>query len=89
MPTEAIETLAQLGAAGLMGFLWIWERTHSRQREQQLSDAHKLLMEQRESLQVLCELVRQNTRAIERFEQVQVGLEHVLERISQTINHAA
>ncbi len=60
------EALAQFGAAGLMGFLWVWERLHSRLREQQLSQAHDRLTAQRESLDALCELVRESTRATER-----------------------
>ena len=54
-----VETLAQFGVAGLMGLLWVWERMHSRRREQQLSDAHQRLMMSDRQLEVLIRLVQQ------------------------------
>lgn len=61
-----------------IGLLWVWERMHSRRRERQLSEAHDRILGQRESLDVLCELVRQSTRATERFERTLVELDRLL-----------
>jgi len=74
MPTDFITSLTQFGVAGLMGVLWVWERTLSRRRDQQLNDTHERLMRERDALRVLIGLVRRNTEAIERFERTQERL---------------
>jgi C4-dicarboxylate-specific signal transduction histidine kinase len=83
------DALAQFGAAGLMGALWVWERLHSRLREQQLSQAHDRLTAQRESLDALCELVRESTRATERCAGAIAALEAALRRINQPLAEAS
>lgn len=70
MPEELIQPLAQFGVAGLMGVLWVWERTFSRKRESELSEAHARLLAQQQEVGVIVELVRRNTEAFERFSQV-------------------
>ncbi len=80
MPTEFITSLTQFGVAGLMGVLWVWERTLSRRRDQQLNETHSRLMRERDALRVLIRLVRRNTEAIERFERTQEKLVRMLER---------
>ena len=81
MPTEIdfITSLTQFGVAGLMGVLWVWERTLSRKRDQQLNETHARLMQERDALRVLIRLVRRNTEAIERFERTQERLTRALE----------
>jgi hypothetical protein len=81
MTDAMIQQLTQFGVAGLMGVLWVWERLHSRKRDQQLSEAHEALVEDRERLGEVVELVRRNTSAIERFAQTQVRLQELLERM--------
>lgn len=78
---DVIEPLTQMGVAGLMGMLWIWERWMSRKREQQLAEAHQRLMSQRDQLRILIRLVHRNTTAIGRFEQTQGRLIHLLENL--------
>jgi phage-related minor tail protein len=80
-----IESLTQFGTAGLMGALWLWERTHSRKRERQLSEAHRKLIDTDRQLCVLVRLVRQNTRALMGFENAQRRLCQLLEDISHEI----
>ena len=81
MPNEIdlITSLTQFGVAGLMGVLWVWERTLSRKRDQQLNETHERLMQERDALRVLIRLVRRNTEAIERFERTQERLTRALE----------
>jgi hypothetical protein len=74
--------LVQFGVAGLMGVLWVWERMHSRRREEQLSQTHQRLLEQDRQLSVFTEMVRQNTRAIVEFERVQRRMCEILQEIS-------
>lgn len=78
-----IESMAQFGAAGLMGTLWVWERIYSRKREQELSQAHRQLMKQQQELQVLIDIAQRNTAAIERFEQTQARLTELIERLAE------
>ena len=63
--------VTQLGVAGLMGALWWWERRYSRQREDQLTQAHEAFMGQREHLHVLLEALEGNTKVIAEFSAVQ------------------
>ncbi|MCC7193374.1 MAG: hypothetical protein IT444_11385 [Phycisphaeraceae bacterium] len=81
MPAEMMQQLAQFGVAGLMGVLWVWERLHSRRREEQLSEAHERILSERQELHEMVELVRRNIGAIERFEQTQTRLQQLLERM--------
>ena len=82
MISESIEPIAQLGAAGVMGAMWLWERLLSRRRESQINQAHERLMREREQFDLLVRLVRRNTRAIERFSRTQEHLKQILERMS-------
>ena len=66
-----VQSAAQLGIAGLMGMLWWWERRCSRQREDQLTEAHQEILSQREHLQPLLEALQGNTRVIAEFTTVQ------------------
>lgn len=89
MPVDAIQPLTQFGVAGLMGLLWVWERLMSRKREAQLNEAHIHLRSQHHELCVLVKLVRQNTRAIVRFDQTQLQLKELLEKMHHDIDHHA
>jgi hypothetical protein len=59
-----IEQLTNLGVAGLMGMMWLWERRTSRVREQQIDEAHARIMADRVMLDQLMDLVKQNTEAM-------------------------
>lgn len=83
MSPESIEPLAQFGAAGVMGAMWLWERMLSRRREAQINQAHDRLMREREQFDLLIRLVRRNTRAIEHFSRTQDQLKQILERMHQ------
>jgi len=82
-----VEALAQFGVAGLMGMLWIWERTHSRRREQQLTESHHALVERDQRLVMLCRLIRANTRALVEFERTQKRLADLLEGMNHDAKH--
>ncbi len=75
------EVFLQFGVAGLMGALWVWERMHSRRREEQLTAAHEKLLKREQELDVLTDMVRQNTEALVGFERSQKRMCDVLERI--------
>jgi hypothetical protein len=63
----AVSELTSFGAAGLMGAMWLWERNTSRNREEQLDDAHQRIISDRIQLDVLVEIVQQNTQAMARL----------------------
>jgi hypothetical protein len=63
----AVEGLTSFGAAGVMGAMWLWERRMSRQREQQLDEAHARIVSDRVSLEQLISVVRQNAEAMTRL----------------------
>ena len=80
MPPDALNQLTSLGAAGVMGAMWLWERLTSRQRDQQLDEAHARILADRVSIDQLMEVVRDNTQALTRLIDTQQQLLRALER---------
>ena len=80
MPDLIIESLANLGAAGLVGLLWVWERATSRRREQQLDESHQLLRDKQQQLDTMVRLVRRNTLAMARIDRTHAQLCRLIER---------
>ena len=77
---EIMPDLTSLGAAGLMGAMWLWERRTSQKREQQLDDAHARIMGDGVQLDQLIGVVRQNAEAISRLCTTQDQLLRQLDR---------
>jgi hypothetical protein len=77
---DALGQLTSLGAAGIMGAMWLWERRTSRTRDQQLDEAHERVMGDRVSLEQLIEVVRGNAEAMTRLTAVQDQLMRTMER---------
>ena len=65
--SPAIDQLTSFGVAGMMGVMWLWERRTSRQREQQIDEAHARIMADRIQLDQLIDVVKQNTEAMTRL----------------------
>ena len=63
--------LTNLGAAGLMGAMWLWERRTSQKREQQLDEAHSRILADRVQLEQLIDVVQQNAAAFSRLSAIQ------------------
>ena len=68
-----LSNLPSLGAAGLMGAMWLWERRTNQKREAQLDEAHARIMSDRVLLDELMRVVKQNTEAITRLMQTSAG----------------
>jgi hypothetical protein len=66
-----VTDFTSFGAAGLMGAMWLWERRTSRQREQQLDEAHARILSDRVALDQLIDVVKQNAEALSRLSAVQ------------------
>jgi hypothetical protein len=60
----SLDQFTNLGMAGVMGAMWLWERRTSRVREQQIDEAHARILADRVMLEELMDVVRQNTEAI-------------------------
>ena len=69
--TQVLAPLAQFGAAGLIAAMWVIERRAASRREAQLEEAHSRLLEQREQLTALIDVVSGNTRAMTALETTQ------------------
>ncbi len=78
--TDALPQLTSFGAAGVMGAMWLWERRTSRQRDQQLDEAHTRIVGDRVQLDQLIEVVRGNAEAMTRLATVQDQLIRTLEK---------
>lgn len=77
---EALSQLTNLGAAGVMGAMWLWERRNSQKRDQQLDDAHTRILSDRVQLDELIEVVKTNAEAITRLSNLHDQLLRTLER---------
>ena len=77
----ALDQLTSLGAAGIMGAMWLWERRTSRQREQQIDEAHTRILSDRVQLDQLISVVKQNSEAFARFSAAQ---EQLLRELNST-----
>ena len=64
LQASPIDQLTNLGVAGVMGAIWLWERRTSRVREEQIGEAHARIMADRVMLDQLMEVVRRNTEAL-------------------------
>lgn len=69
-----IDDFTSLGAAGIMGLMWLWERRNSQKREQQIDDAHQRILADRVQLEQLIMVVRQNAEAVTRLTTTQEQL---------------
>jgi len=78
LASPEVLNITQFGIAGLMGVLWWWERRYSRQREEQLTQSHDKILQQREHLQVLVDALEGNTKVIAEFTAVQEEILHTI-----------
>ncbi|MGC4030759.1 MAG: hypothetical protein QM754_03270 [Tepidisphaeraceae bacterium] len=63
----ALETIPSLGAAGLIGAMWLWERRQSAQREKQLDDAHARILADKVQMDALIDLVQHSTETLSKL----------------------
>lgn len=89
MDAEIMSALTQFGAAGLICWMWLVERRASAERERQITEAHKAIIEQRDERDGLIEVVRENTKALAMLEGSQRELIGAIERLgTRTDRHA-
>jgi hypothetical protein len=83
MPTELLPALAQLGAAGLIGWMWLTERRAAAERDEQVREAHAAILDERPRLEVLLRALDANTRAITALEIGQRQLARIIRSDAQ------
>ena len=81
MDAEIMGSLTQFGVAGLVCWMWLAERRASVERERQITETHRVLMQQAEERDGLVEVVRDNTRAMTALETGQRELVAAIERL--------
>lgn len=69
MPTDfpLLDNISSLGAAALIGTMWLWERRQSSAREKQLDDAHARIMSDGVKLEALMDLVQKSTETLSKL----------------------
>ncbi len=85
--TAPFSDLASLGAAGIMGTMWLWERRNSRQRDEQLTDSHDRITRDEQRLSSLIEVVEHNTEALTRFTETQTHVQTALTDLREEIKN--
>ncbi len=91
MEQDLLNLVSQFGAAGLIGWMWLSERRHTAKREQQLTEAHDRIGEQRIALDQLLSVIAENTRAVASLEAGQRALLSLLESMHSaktTVNNS-
>lgn len=89
MPPDLTAALAQCGAAGLIGWMWLAERRAAAARDRQLSQLHDRLIQERLSLSTLVSVVRDNTRALSALESGQRAIASAMDRLARRIHASA
>ena len=82
-----LNDLTSLGAAGVMGAMWLWERRTSRLREEQLTHSHERIRRDEQRLGRLIEVVEHNTAAMARFSETQRAVREALADLRQEIRN--
>jgi len=85
MDTQIAALLAQFGAAGLMGWMWLAERRTAALRDKQLSDLHDRLMQERTNATALFSVLADNTRALTALEIGQRDVAAAIERLTGSL----
>lgn len=81
-----LPALAQFGAAGLIGWMWLTERRAAAHRERQLDEAHRRIESDRQALGALVRLVEESARALTGLERQQRELSSAIERLNRTLS---
>lgn len=82
MEADMASVAAQLGAAGLIGWMWLTERRAGAVREKQLAEAHDRLVAERTSLEVILRTIENSTRVLSALEVGQRQLLDLLGRMA-------
>lgn len=79
--------LTSLGAAGVMGAMWLCERKMNRTRDEQLTQSHQRILRDEQRLEQLMEVVEQNSRIITHFTRMQHDLCDTIRHLMEEQRH--
>lgn len=79
--------LASLGAAGLMGMMWLWERRQSYARDRQIREAHGRILRDEQRLAKLTQVVEQSTAALTRMNETQRMMADALRELTREVHY--
>ena len=82
-----VTDITSMGAAGVMGAMWLWERRASAQRERELTESHERIKRDEQRLDKLTRVVEQATAAITKFEQTQQEMAGLIKHLLKEIHH--
>ena len=82
-----IPDIASLGAAGLMGMMWLWERRQSYARDRQIREAHERILRDEQRLAKLTQVVEQSTAALTRMNESQRMMADALRELTREIHY--
>jgi hypothetical protein len=78
---ELAAAVAQFGTAGLIGWMWLSERRGASERDRQITELHQRIVQERASLDLVVNAVKDNTRALASLEAGQRALLMVFSRL--------
>ena len=79
--TDILTQFANLGAAGIIGMMWIAERKSSNKKDAQLSQSHNLILQKQDHIRCLTNVIKDNTTAITRLNETQKHQTSLLEQL--------
>lgn len=80
---EVVAVLTQMGAAGLIGLMWLVERRSSSERERKMAALQERILSDKEELGVLLTALDSNTRAMVSLENGQRRLIEIVESLER------
>lgn len=78
---EVLSSLTQFGTAGLVACMWLVERRAASERERQLTEAHRRIVDDRVQVGALMDVVKENTRAVGAMEAGQRAILALVDRL--------
>jgi len=88
MQPEITSAIAQLGAAGLIGWMWLTERRAAAARERQLTEVHDRLVQERTGVELLVRVIEENAKALATLEASQRRLAGAIEGLASRLTQS-
>ena len=80
--------IASLGAAGIMGAMWLIERRFSTKRDAQLTKTHDKLIESKQNINYLTSVIQKNTAAFTKLNETQNFQTEIIKQLIEELHHA-
>ena len=87
MIAAIISELTSLGAAGIIGAMWLTERKLSQKRNRQISQAHKEILQKSEHIECLTNVIKENTAAVSKLNQTQIFQTELIKQLLEELHN--